>query len=710
LIVRRANLFLVAAALLWACSGDDRPNVLLVTLDTTRADHLGCYGYEPPTTPNIDRIAAESWVFDHAYATNPVTLPSHTSIMTGTYPMAHGARDNSTFVVPDRVTTLAETLGHAGYETAAIVASFVLDSRFNLDQGFASYNDDVGAHWSIDEVRVREANEFGFSERKANLVTAAALDWLELPRREPFFLWLHYFDPHEPINPPEPHQSRFTEAYDAEVAFADEQLGRLLDALRRRGELDSTIVIITADHGEGLTDHDEPTHSLLIFDSTMHVPLIIRPPGGRPTMRIAPAASIVDIVPTVLDMLDIELPAEIQGRSLVPVMGGGADWPDRFVYMESLVARLQCGWSELRGLRSGTEKLIHGPKPRYYRVDQDPLEIYDLAPRQSQRVVELTSELDRALQRWRTAEAEAVTSPLDETALAQLQALGYLAGPATVPSGLDGPLAAASRLDDPHDMQRLFNLFSIALEDLRQGAHLIGIRRLETVLAADPDNPAVLTYLGKAYLIMARQPVQARAAFERALAADPRQYEANLFMARLLLAEGDVAGAERHARAALGVMPDSVEALYELARVERAVGQDQRAGATLRLALERDSKHLPSLVGLATLHAVRKEHEAARPYFDRALAIAPNNAEVLYNVAIWHLQDQDTGAAISRLEQALRAAPQHGEAHYVLGKLLDEAGDAEGARTHLAAARRLLPGPPQRIADIDHRLQQLDGP
>jgi arylsulfatase A-like enzyme/Tfp pilus assembly protein PilF len=705
--VRRVILFLAALALFTSCSGDHRPNVLLVTLDTTRADHLGCYGYGPPTTPSIDRIAAESWVFDHAYATNPITLPSHTSIMTGMYPMAHGVRDNSTFVVPDRVTTLAEMLSQEGYETAAIVASFVLDSRFNLDQGFDTYDDDVGAQWSIDELRFRAANEFGFAERKANLVTAAALNWLERPRHDPFFLWLHYFDPHEPSNPPEPHQSRFTEAYDAEVAFADEQLGVFLDALRRRGELDSTIVIITADHGEGLTDHDEPTHSLLIFDSTMHVPLIIRPPGGRPSTRLAPIASSVDIVPTVLNMLDLAIPAGVQGRSLVPAMDGKADWPDRFVYMESLVARLQFGWGELRGLHSITEKLIYGPKPRYYRVDTDPEEIYNLASRQPSRVVELTGELDRALQQWRAPEAEADVAPLDQTALAQLQALGYVAGPVAAPVGLDAPLESVAALKDPYDMQRLFNLFSVALEDLRTGEHLVAIRRLETVLAADPDNPAVLTYLGKAYLLMARQPVQAQACFDRALAADPRQYEASYFMARLRLAQGDLAAAERYARAALEVMPDSVDALYELARVEESRGENQRAVATLRLALDRDPHHLPSLVGLATAYAVRKEHEAARPYFERALAVAPNNAAVLYNVAIWSLQEQDTETAIRRLQQTLRVAPQHGDAHYVLGTLLQEAGDVDGARQHLTAARQLLPGPPQRLADIDRRLQQL---
>jgi Tfp pilus assembly protein PilF len=375
--------------------------------------------------------------------------------------------------------------------------------------------------------------------------------------------------------------------------------------------------------------------------------------------------------------------------------------------MESLIARIQCGWGELRGLRSLSEKLIHGPKPRYYRVDGDPGEVYNLASQQPQRVVELTAELDRTIRDLRGAEATAATVPLDGSALAQLQALGYIAGPVTAPSGLDRPLEEVAGLDDPHDLQRLFNLFSIALEDLRRGEHLTGIRRLETVLASDPDNPAVLTYLGKAYLLMAHQPALARASFERALAADPRQYEASFIMARMLLADGDLVAAERHARAALEVVPDSVEALYELARVEAAKGESERAIATMSLALERDPVHLPSLVGLATLHSIRKEHDAARPYFERALAIAPTNAEVLYNVAIWHLQEQDTAAAIRRLRQALAAAPQHGDAHYVLGTLLQESGDADGARQHLSEARRLLPGPPQRLADIERRLQQL---
>ena len=629
--------------------------------------------------------------------------------MTGTYPMAHGVRDNGAFVVPDRVTTLAETLSAAGYETAAVVGSFVLDSRFNLDQGFDSYDDAVESHWSIDELRVRAVNEFGFSERKANLVTAAALDWLDRPHREPFFLWLHYFDPHEPINPPEPHQSRFTEAYDGEVAFADEQLGRFLDALRRRGELDSTIVVITADHGEGLTDHDEPTHSLLIFDTTMHVPLVIRPPGGRPATRVAPIASVVDIMPTVLEMLDLAAPAEVQGRSLVPVMNGAVDWPERFVYMESLVARLQCGWGELLGLRSVSEKLIHGPKPRYYRVDADPQEIYDLASREPERITELTEELDGALRQWKVSQPTSAAGPLEEEARARLQALGYVAGPAAAPEDLDRPLESVASLRDPHDMQRLFNLFSIALEDLRRGDHLTGIRRLETVLAADPNNPSVLTYLGKAYLTMARQPAQARECFERALAVDPRQFEASCLMARLCLADGDPAAAERYAQAALAVMPSSVEARYEMARIERAKGNDERAIGHMQAVLELDPNHLPSLVGIATVLAIRKEHEEARPYFERALAIAPDNAEVLYNVAIWHLQGNETAAAIQRLEQTLRVAPQHAGAHYVLGTMLQDEGDLDGARQHLTAARQLMVGPPQRIADIDRRLGELAG-
>jgi arylsulfatase A-like enzyme len=209
---------LLLGALSAGCRARSGPDVLVITLDTTRADHLGTYGYPQPTTPVLDALAAEGTVFTHAYTTTPITLPAHSSIFTGTYPIFHGARDNTAYVLRDDVTTLAEVLSSQGYDTAAFVASFVVDSRFGLAQGFGLYDDDVGAEWSRDEMEARTAHAFGFAERKANLVTTAANRWIRRPRKRPYFAWLHYFDPHQPVNPPEPHRSRFSDGYDAEIA------------------------------------------------------------------------------------------------------------------------------------------------------------------------------------------------------------------------------------------------------------------------------------------------------------------------------------------------------------------------------------------------------------------------------------------------------------------------------------------------------------
>ncbi|MCK5378164.1 MAG: sulfatase, partial [Acidobacteria bacterium] len=445
--------FLSAVALtvgLSAC-GADPPNVVLITIDTTRADHVGCFGYSEPTTPNIDRLAEEGVLFTKAFTTNPVTLPAHTSILTGTYPLFHGVRDNSTYVVNDEVTTLAEILKERGYRTAAFVGAFVLDGIFNLDQGFDTYDDDVGRDWAKDEIERRAANAFGFDERKANLVTHSAQAWLKTRPSGPFFLWAHYFDPHQPLNPPDPHRSRFTDPYDAEIAFVDEQLGELLRSLRVDGSYDNTVIVVVADHGEGLMDHGEPTHSLFIFDSTMHVPLVIKPVAPSALSVVDGLVSTVDIVPTILEMVGAEVPDSVQGRSLMPAMAGDPIPEDRSVYMESLTARLACGWGELRGLRNLSEKLIYGPKPRLYNVDEDPGEVFDLAQSDADGVQRVTGELEEAIALWRSPDSSRAVAGADPETLERLRALGYVTGAAAQAASVTEDLEDVIGMVDPHE-------------------------------------------------------------------------------------------------------------------------------------------------------------------------------------------------------------------------------------------------------------------
>jgi len=703
--VKKLLILPLLLGLTWACSPPP-PNVVLVTLDTTRADHLGCYGYDENTTPVIDSLAGGATLFSQTFTTNPITLPSHTSILTGTYPLYHGVRDNSTYVVPEEMTTLAEILSERGWSTAAFIASFVLDSRFNLDQGFDLYDDDVEGSWSFDELANREQNAFGFAERKASLVVASALEWLDRSPPRPFFVWLHFFDPHQPINPPEPHRSRMSYGYDAELAFVDEQVGRFFAGLKRAGQYDRTIIVVVGDHGEGLLDHDEPTHSLLIFDSTMRVPLIIRSPGQEGGQVVDNVTSIVDVMPTILDMIGIEAPPEVQGMSLVPLMNGDPGQDDRAVYMESMVARLNAGWGELRGLRSAREKLIHGPVPRFYRVDQDPDEVYNLAAKEPEAVERLTSELERVIADLARANAGTLALPDQETRQ-KLEALGYIVSPVSMTRGLTDTLDGLEKFDDPHAKRHIFDLHSVGLELIRSGSYFEGIRQLEAVIATDPGNYGAITNLATAYLIHGQQPVKARELYERSMAINPHQEEAHYFMARLCATEGDLEGARDHCETILSFEPNSYSAMYELGRVYQTQGDEELAKEHYLQAYSIDPSSLSAVMALATLHARRQENVEAGEFFEKALAIDPANPEVLYNLGVWYMQTGDDDEALAHLRRAVSINPADRDAHYVIGKLLYGRGQYAQAKRSLLVAKGLGPSP-DRLARIDHMLATID--
>ena len=342
-------------------------NVLLVTLDTTRADRLGCYGYDAAGTPTLDALAKQGIRFDDAVTVAPVTLPSHASILTGLAPHHHGVRNNGGFHLDPAHVTLAEILSDRGYQTAAFIAAFVLDARYGLDQGFDVYNDDVG----LDSSNTIEAFARPIYERSATRVTSDAVSWLGTrDRNRPFFCWVHYFDPHKPYNTPAPFDKRFrNRPYDGEIAYMDNQIGRLVQALKWEGAWDNTLIVVVADHGEGLGDHDEATHAKLIYDSVMRVPLIMACPGLFKKSYVVDdvVVSVTDIFPTVLDLLGMEIPVNVDGLSLLAARSK----KDRTIYMENLATYLDNGWSPLYGLRRHHDKFILAPRPEYYRLGRD---------------------------------------------------------------------------------------------------------------------------------------------------------------------------------------------------------------------------------------------------------------------------------------------------------------------------------------------------
>src|SRR6266849_5911329 len=334
---RSLVLLLTASLLPWASTAFavpvGAPNVVVITIDTLRADHLGCYGYKQIRTPNIDALAADATRFERAYTAVPVTLPSHTVMFTGTYPMLSGMHDFAANKLNPTQPTLASVLKEHGYVTGAVVASAVLDSRFGLNHGFDFYYD------HFDFSRLQESN-IGEMERPGNVVADITLDWLGKNYQKKFFLWMHLYDPHYPYRPPAPYSEEYRDRlYDGEIAFADAQVGRLLEFLKNKGLYQSTLIVLSGDHGESLGEHGEKTHGFFIYNATLHVPLIVHLPGGVHARTVANLVNLADLMPTVLAALNIQIPAQVQGQSLLPLMSPKKEDNARSLYAETFPPR-----------------------------------------------------------------------------------------------------------------------------------------------------------------------------------------------------------------------------------------------------------------------------------------------------------------------------------------------------------------------------------
>src|SRR6266568_1496607 len=348
------------------------PNVVVITIDTLRADHLGCYGYSKIRTPNIDALAMDSARFERAYTPVPVTLPAHSALFTGTYPTLNGMHDFSGNKLNPKQPTLATVLKQQGYATGAVIGSAVLDSRFGLNQGFDFYYD----HFDFN--RLQESN-LDAMERPGNVVTDVALDWLGKNAQAKFFLWMHLYDPHYPYRPPAPYSEQYKDRlYDGEIAFADAQVGRLIRFLKEKGLYTNTLIVLAGDHGESLGEHGEKTHGFFIYNSTLHVPLILHFGGATSAKSVADLVSLADLMPTVLRILKLDVPSDVQGRSLLPLISPKNEMEAPSLYAETFLPRLHFNWSELRGVETQNYHFIDTPRPELYDLSKDPGETENL--------------------------------------------------------------------------------------------------------------------------------------------------------------------------------------------------------------------------------------------------------------------------------------------------------------------------------------------
>jgi len=717
----------LAAAVLMALTGCDRSTtpppaaslagtpVVLISIDTLRSDHLPAYGYTGVETPAIDGLRRDAILFERAYSPMPLTLPAHTSIFTGLLPPEHGVRDNIGYKLDsDRVPYLPHLLQAEGYATGAAISAFVLRGRTGLDAGFDLYQD---------AIEFRTGGGLGAVQRSGDdtLEVALALDWLPGVAERPFFLFLHLYEPHTPYTPPEPFAGRYASAYDGEIAAADQVVGRLLDELKRLGVYEGALVILLSDHGEGLDDHGEREHGVLLYREALQVPLLLKLPGARRAgATVTAPAQLIDVMPTILEVLEMEAPAAIRGDSLLALADGDLD--DRTLLAETVYPRLHFGWSDLASSISDRFHFIEGPDPELYDLLVDPAETTNLltdsatleapAKRAARRLREAIAEVDRTL-----------TAPAmenDETRAA-LTALGYLGGAAETPG--DGPLAdpksqigTLSVLGDAfhafsqQDWEAAIPRFRRALElhprmldawehlaiSLHRAGHLEeAVDAYRKALELSLATPHLALSAAALYLELGRLDDTEDHA---RLGMEANEAAAYGLLARVAVRRGRLDEAEKLARQALELRESRLGPLLTLAEVLQAAGRSEealeiidRAGEEFERRRHHDTELIRGLYFLRgkTLADLGRPTEAAAA-FEREIELFPDATTSYTHLALLRAlsgQPEEVGETLRRMVEANPTAAAYGEAVETLHVL----GDERSAGALLRHARQLFP-------------------
>jgi len=598
-------------------AADQPANVLLITIDTLRADRLSCYDSSHVSTPNIDKLASQGVIFTRAFCHVPLTLPSHTCIMTGKTPPAHAVRDNGRFVVPAELLTIAEYLKSQGYATAAVIGGYPVHSRFGLNQGFDTYDDRLG--------EIKEANR-ELAEVRAEVVTNRGLAWLKSVSG-PWFLWLHFYDPHDPYEPPEPYRTKFlNNPYEGEVAYVDEQVGRLLNYLKQSNLSQNTLIILTADHGESLGDHGESTHGFLTYNPTLWVPLIITGPGIR-AARVEQLVSHLDLFPTICDFLSRPKPADLEGRTLLSA-ARGKRLPAKPIYFECLYPYYSRGWAPIHGHIDGRWKFIDSPIPELYDLETDFKEEHNQVLKQDLPQFRKTQE---KLNRESGLKAE---QKPDAEAIEKLKSLGYLVGPAPT---------RKKNFSPKDDVKVLLPFYEKAMFTLRlnaSGKKELAIEELKQIIQERPDLDV-----------------------------------ARVNLALIYEASGELELARQTLMAALQALPESYDVFTHA--VGYFIAQQQYKEA-VNIA---ESRYLPQMdsdpkiwIDLGLCYRHLKDYPKALAAYERAASIDPGYALIHNNLGMlylaWYLDTHDGSfltKAISCFDRAIGLDPDYAAAHYGRG-------------------------------------------
>lgn len=597
-----------------ACAGQAtppnaaRPDVVLVTIDTLRADHVGCFGAKPSPTPNIDRLCSESVRFPNATTASPITTPSHATIMTGLYPSSHGVSD---FGVPlaESKTTLAQVLKAAGYRTAAFIGAVVLDGRSlasGLDRGFDYFDhfpSGKSGHWVV-------------VERRGEVVLQHASYWLAKNQQRPRFVWVHFYDPHDPYEAPKPFAGSTHSAYDDEVAYADAQLGKVIALLKAQGRYESSLIVVMSDHGEGLGEHKENTHGIFLYDSTLRIPLLIKFPGKQENGHDDPRqASTVDVLPTILSALHLEQPALTDGVSLLSDAQransiGETDYPLRF------------GWAPLKAVRTVEHKYIDAPRPEFYDLTQDPHEsnnVYQPWREQVQKLRGVVAE-------YRSSHAGTTESSVPTTTVEELKALGYLGNVVGATTASD-----LTNLPDPKDKIKVQNFLHDGMMQSDRGETGPAIASFEQALKLDPGSSIVLIQLGEAEL-----------------------------------KAGKFSEAASHLTQAQETLKDDPNISLRLGEALYNTGKTQEAAVQLEHGLKKRPNAYESRLMLAQAYIKLAKDAAAEDQLQAAILASPEKADARIALARFYLGQLKKTAAREQLQRVLRKEPDNSEARKLL--------------------------------------------
>jgi arylsulfatase A-like enzyme/Flp pilus assembly protein TadD len=616
-------------------------NVVLITIDTLRPDHLRCYGYTSIETPNIDKLAGEGARFTQAFTPVPITLPAHTSLLTGMFPLATGVHDFKGNRVPPGTGTLAGILHDHGYSTAAFIGAPVLDSRFGLNQGFDTYFD----HF---ELAGKEEVHLDAMKRPGDQVVDEAQKWLNHHPPQPVFLWVHLYDPHNPYNPPAPYAERYRgRPYDGEIAFADAQVGRLMTTLTRQGLLEKSVVVLASDHGESLGEHGEKTHGFFIYNATLHVVCIIKVPGGASRV-VTDEVSLVDVMPTVLQGLRIPIPAGVQGRSLLSLVGGRGGESESNLYAESYPPLLHFGWNSLRSLQWRGWKYIETTRPELYDTRTDPKESKNLLPTHRALALDMSNRLRMVVSRYTPAIGAAApeSAPASPALLKSLRSLGYVA----VSTGTIAD-ASGRALPDPKDRIQVYELISTALTDEDQRHYAESLRKLREAEKTGLHSPTIRFLMAGEYFHLNDFP-HAAAYYQSVLDLDPKNSVAAYYLGVSRLETGDLDAAEQAFQKALELDPASFSAAFNL----------------------------------GVVYSRRRQAQPAIEAFERAIRILPDYAEAHEALGELYLYLNRPQEAARELERAVAIVPHMAKAHSQLARAYMALGLQDKARQELERA------------------------